>query len=304
MTGLLTVGVAAIIAILYSIVGDEMRACLPYLARRLIRTAAGRLPPEDRTSYEQDWLAEVAAREDRPLWALAAALDIRLRIRGIRESVLGVSLRGRRSARAMDVIVSTLMLVLLAPLLVFVAIAIRIDSEGPVFARFERIGRENSRFTLLRFRTISSCAALNNHRLDRPHPAATGSTGSGSFPDDPRMTRIGRFLRRYSLDELPQIINVLRGEMSLVGPPPYGVGTYLTGDPRIDVRNSVRPGLVDPCVTSAPAPRPIDFDEAVDRFSERLIHEAVYARSRSFLGDVRTLIRVPWILIRQGRDQR
>lgn len=113
----------------------------------------------------------------------------------------------RIAKRALDIVVASVALVLLAPLMLVIAALIRLDSEGPALFRQERVGQGGRRFRMLKFRTmVDGCGLL----LDGPHKR----------PDDARVTRVGRLLRRTSLDELPQLINVLRGEMSLVGPRP------------------------------------------------------------------------------------
>jgi len=122
----------------------------------------------------------------------------------------------RAAKRALDLLVSTTMLVLLAPLAALVALAIKLDSRGPVLYRQVRVGRHGRRFELLKFRTMVPEA-------DR---LVDGLMAESRDPDwlildaDPRVTRVGRFLRRSSIDELPQLWNVLKGEMSLVGPRP------------------------------------------------------------------------------------
>ena len=123
--------------------------------------------------------------------------------------------------RTLDIAVSALSIVLLAPVLAAVAVAIKLDSPGPVFFRQPRRGFGDAIFQMLKFRTMelgadarkAELAALNMH-------ASTSGDPMFKVSDDPRVTRFGRFLRRYSIDELPQLINVLRGEMSLVGPRP------------------------------------------------------------------------------------
>ncbi len=109
-------------------------------------------------------------------------------------------------------------LILIAPLLLVIAAAVRLTSPGPALFRQERVGRDGASFTMLKFRTmaqdaearIGELSALNVHDSQTLFKAV----------DDPRITRVGKFLRRYSLDELPQVINVVRGDMSLVGPRP------------------------------------------------------------------------------------
>jgi exopolysaccharide biosynthesis polyprenyl glycosylphosphotransferase len=122
--------------------------------------------------------------------------------------------------RSFDLVGSALVLVLLAPLMAMIALAIKLDSRGPVFFRQARVGRKDRIFEIYKFRTmVDGADAL---RLDLAHRNEAGG-GLFKIEDDPRITRAGRFLRRTSLDELPQLINVLRGNMSLVGPRPLVV---------------------------------------------------------------------------------
>jgi len=135
--------------------------------------------------------------------------------------------------RTFDVCVSATALVLLAPLLVIIAIAIRLSSVGPALYRSSRLGLGGTSFQMLKFRTMK----VNAPDLRNPD----GSTYSGA--DDPRVTPFGRWLRRTSLDELPQLWNVLRGDMSLIGPRPDlpdQVRYYSAAD---RLRLTVRPGL-------------------------------------------------------------
>ncbi len=108
--------------------------------------------------------------------------------------------------RALDVVISALGLVILTPLLSVLSLWIKLDSRGPIFYRGERVGKDGRPFLMYKFRTM----VLEAHRIG---PAVT-------YRDDPRITKVGRFLRRTKLDELPQLINVLKGEMSVVGPRP------------------------------------------------------------------------------------
>jgi exopolysaccharide biosynthesis polyprenyl glycosylphosphotransferase len=122
--------------------------------------------------------------------------------------------------RSFDLAGATLVLVLLAPLMAMIAIAIKLDSRGPVFFRQRRVGREDAVFEIYKFRTMVDDAEAQREAL-----AHRNEAGGGLFKieDDPRITRVGRFLRRTSLDELPQLLNVLKEDMSLVGPRPLVV---------------------------------------------------------------------------------
>lgn len=138
-----------------------------------------------------------------------------LTLLGVRQ--YGLTASSEFLKRTMDLLVTSVVLVLLAPLLLMVALAIKLDSAGPVFFRQARIGRSGERFTMLKFRSMVLGAEELKEQL-KWHNEAQG--GLFKVRDDPRVTRVGRLLRRTSLDELAQLLNVLRGEMSLVGPRP------------------------------------------------------------------------------------
>jgi len=132
--------------------------------------------------------------------------------------------------RSVDSFLSALGLVLISPLLLLIGLAIKLDSRGPVFYRGVRIGRYGKAFRIWKFRTM-----------------VVGSEGLGGTTgkDDPRVTRIGGFLRRYKLDELPQLVNVLAGDMSLVGPRPELEEHTLAYEGEEKLILSVRPGITD-----------------------------------------------------------
>ena len=133
--------------------------------------------------------------------------------------------------RSCDVVMSSIGLLLLSPFLAAVALLIKMDSHGPVFFRQERIGQGLRKFKIFKFRTMVE------------HAPQMG--GALTIGDDPRITRIGRFLRRSKIDELPQLINVLRGEMTLVGPRPE-VPRYVNLFRRdYEEILRVRPGITD-----------------------------------------------------------
>jgi lipopolysaccharide/colanic/teichoic acid biosynthesis glycosyltransferase len=122
----------------------------------------------------------------------------------------------------MDICVSTVLLAFSAPLLVYVAVRIKLDSPGPVLFRQLRIGVGDRTFTMLKFRTMCADAEGRKEELAHlnRHARRGGDARMFKVPNDPRVTRFGRTLRRYTLDELPQLWNVLKGDMSLVGPRP------------------------------------------------------------------------------------
>jgi exopolysaccharide production protein ExoY len=134
---------------------------------------------------------------------------------------LDTSPGGRAAKRSLDIVVSLTMLVCVSPLLLVIAIAIKLDSAGPVFYAHRRIGRYGKEIRVLKFRTMVRDADRKLRESLELHPDLSAAwDASFKLRDDPRITRIGLILRRFSLDELPQLVNVIRGEMSLVGPRP------------------------------------------------------------------------------------
>jgi exopolysaccharide biosynthesis polyprenyl glycosylphosphotransferase len=128
----------------------------------------------------------------------------------------GLSPSSRFLKRVFDVVVTAGLLVVLSPLLLAIAIGVKLSSRGPVLFRQTRVGRNGREFRMLKFRTMVSGADERKHELVQLNEAAP----MFKIVNDPRTTRVGRWLRRYSLDELPQLFNVMRGDMSLVGPRP------------------------------------------------------------------------------------
>lgn len=186
------------------------------------------------------------------------------------------------SKRLFDLVASALGLLVLAPLMLAIAVWIKWDSPGPVLFRQKRVGRAGVIFDILKFRSMAVQA--------RPGPLLT-------VGDDARITRAGRFLRRHKLDELPQLINVLRGDMSLVGPRPE-VPRYVACYPP-DVRTlvlSVRPGLTDwasiyyrdesAILAKSSDPERTYLDAILPA---KLAYYVRYVRERSFWTDLRIL---------------
>jgi len=149
--------------------------------------------------------------------------------------------------RLLDLLGASALLILLSPLLLIVALIVRLDSPGPAIFRQRRLGRDLEPFMVAKFRTMHEGAAADAHRSHVEAMIADdnkrGTRPMGKLQEDARVTRSGSFLRRASLDELPQLWNVLRGEMSLVGPRPpiqYEVDRY---PPEAFRRFAVRPGV-------------------------------------------------------------
>ena len=156
--------------------------------------------------------------------------------------------------RCMDVAILAVALVLLVPLCVVIALAIRLDSPGPVLYRQTRIGRGGRPFRMLKFRTMSVDADELRDELRHLHQEIEGLF---KLENDPRLTRVGRILRRYSLDELPQLVNVLRGEMGLVGARPFiPEEDCLIGSRRYE-RLALRPGMTGEWQLGGPVRAPL-----------------------------------------------
>jgi lipopolysaccharide/colanic/teichoic acid biosynthesis glycosyltransferase len=164
------------------------------------------------------------AREltDRPIGVVARSLRPDQPAAATRADSLPVgSVPARVAKRCIDFGISLAALVCTSPLLLAIAIAIKLDSRGPALYFHPRVGRHGKPLRVIKFRTmvLDADGALRDHLARRPEEKAAWDT-SFKLRDDPRITRVGKFLRKFSLDELPQLVNVLRGEMSLVGPRP------------------------------------------------------------------------------------
>jgi exopolysaccharide biosynthesis polyprenyl glycosylphosphotransferase len=172
--------------------------------------------------------------------------------------------------RLIDFCASAVLLLAMVPVFVIVALLIKIDSPGPVFFRQERVGFNKRRFRLFKFRTMIEGADKQQQILERLNEA---DGPVFKIKDDPRITCIGRFLRRYSIDELPQLFNVLRGEMSLVGPRPLPVRDIERIDAQWHKRRlSMKPGMT--CLWQVNGRSHVSFDhwvrmdlEYIDRWS-------------------------------------
>src|SRR5439155_21339794 len=157
--------------------------------------------------------------------------------------------------RALDVVHGTVFLVLAAPVIAVCAIAVRLDSHGPAFFRQRRVGLRGRQFTVWKLRSMHIDAE------ERLALLATSNQAEGllfKMREDPRVTRVGAFLRRTSLDELPQLINVLKGDMSLVGPRPPLPREVAQYRPADMLRLCVRPGLT--CLWQVRGRSTLDFD--------------------------------------------
>jgi len=178
-----------------------------------------------------------------------------------------------------DVIVSTILIILLAPVMLLIAVLIKLESPGPIIFRQERIGEYGRRFQMLKFRTMYQDA-------DRRWQEVAKRDEQGRLihkvKDDPRVTRVGRKLRRTSLDELPQLFNVLRGEMSLVGPRPEMPYIAAEYEPWQWQRFRVPPGITGWWQINGRSDKPMHLHTEDDLY---------YIQNYSFWLDLRILMR-------------
>ena len=185
---------------------------------------------------------------------------------------------GERLKRALDVVGASAGLLAAAPALAAAALAIKLEDGGPVLFQQERVGRDGRDFTLLKLRTM----IVDAHKVGAGYAVNHG---------DPRITRVGDVLRKTSIDELPQLVNVLRGDMSLVGPRPtlrYQVEQYT---PRQRRRLEVRPGITGWAQLHGRASLP---------WSERIELDVWYVDHRSVWLDLQILVRTVGVLLKPG----
>lgn len=204
----------------------------------------------------------------------------------------------RKMKRFMDIVGSLLALILFSPIILAVAAAVKYTSEGPVLFRQERIGQWGEPFTFLKFRSMQVKQAENPHKayiekLIKENQSANGTSGDETpvfkLTDDPRVTPVGRFIRKTSLDELPQLINVLRGEMSLVGPRPpvpYEFEIY-------DVWHRMRMLTVKPGITGLWQV----YGRSSTNFDEMVRLDLKYVTDWSLWQDIKIILRTPWAVI-------
>jgi lipopolysaccharide/colanic/teichoic acid biosynthesis glycosyltransferase len=205
----------------------------------------------------------------------------------MRQGALTTSMRFQK--RVMDIAIASLALVLALPVMLALSILVSIGSPGPVLFKQWRVGRGNRQFLVLKFRTMFHGSV---DHLDRPLPTEHGD----------RVTRLGRFMRGTSLDELPQLINVLRGEMSIVGPRPHALASragedlFWNVDDRYWDRHAIKPGMTGLAqVRGLRGPTPTSMD-----LSMRLISDIEYIANWSLLSDVFIVLRTIRVVVHRN----
>ena len=187
--------------------------------------------------------------------------------------------------RLCDILIGSAMLILTLPLMALTALAIKVDSPGPVFYRQRRVGQFDNVFTLYKFRSMTA-------------DAEAGGTPRWAQKQDPRVTRIGRFIRTTRVDELPQLANVILGQMSLVGPRPerpHFVEQLVRSIPLYHQRAYVKPGLTGWAQVNYP------YGASVEDAREKLSYDLYYLKNRSIILDMIILIStIRVVLFREG----
>jgi len=185
--------------------------------------------------------------------------------------------------RLFDLLLATVMLILAIPLMLLVALLIKLDSSGPVMYRQERVGLRGRTFTLYKFRSMHQNAEADG----APRWATIG---------DPRITRVGRFIRYARIDELPQLLNVLRGDMSVIGPRPerpYFVEQLSAAIPLYSLRHTVKPGITGWAQVKA------SYGASIEDGREKLKYDLYYLKHRGMSLDLRILLRTLRVVVLQ-----
>jgi lipopolysaccharide/colanic/teichoic acid biosynthesis glycosyltransferase len=199
--------------------------------------------------------------------------------------------------RFIDLVGGILLLILFSPIFLITAIAIKITSPGPIFADTpKRVGKDGKLFHLFKFRSM----IVNAHRLLKRDPKFKKlyqdyKRSSYKLHEDPRVTKVGKFIRKYSIDEVPQFINVIRGEMSIVGPRAYYPDELVEQQDRYPHTKklvkevlSVKPGITGYWQVSGRSE--INFDKRIEM-------DAYYARKKSLVFDILIMLKTPWAMI-------
>lgn len=199
--------------------------------------------------------------------------------------------------RFIDIIVSLTLLIIFSPIFIFVPLLIKLNSPGPVFADIpKRVGGKGKTFRMYKFRSMISNAhdlLLKDPKFRKLYEEYT--KGSYKLKDDPRITKVGRFLRRFSLDELPQILNVLKGEMSIVGPRAYFPDelvnqqkVYPETQKYVKELLKSKPGITGHWQVSGRSE--VNFDKRVKM-------DAEYVGKRSIAQDIIIILKTPWAML-------
>lgn len=192
---------------------------------------------------------------------------------------------GKILKRAVDIAGSTLLLIILSPFLLIVGLIIKLDSAGPVIKSLERVGENGVHFKLFKFRSmVRNAESLKEQLMDKNERDGP----LFKMKNDPRITRVGKFLRRTSIDELPQLINVLKGEMSLVGPRPHEPAEVLRYEKHHRKLLSIKPGITGMAQTSGRSDLTFEDEVRLDTY---------YIENWSPRLDFQILSKTPWVVL-------
>lgn len=199
--------------------------------------------------------------------------------------------------RVMDIVLASVLLVIFFPVCVLVALIIKLDSRGPIFADTpERVGKDGVPFKMFKFRSMIE----NAHKILREDPQFKKlyeeyKRGSYKLQHDPRLTRIGPYIRKFSLDELPQLLNVLSGQMSLIGPRAYyadeindQLAKYPSAKKFLKTVLAVKPGITGFWQV---------YGRSEVHFDRRIQMDADYVQKISLWYDIKIILRTPWAMI-------
>ena len=212
------------------------------------------------------------------------------------EGMLGMEARqnfptppNKQIKRLMDISISIMLGILSLPLLLLTALLIKLDSPGPVFYKQQRVGKDGRRITIFKFRSMQVNAEKILAEYFVKHPTARKEWNeTQKLREDPQITRLGKWLRKFSIDEFPQLINILKGEMSVVGPRPIMLEQRNLYGERMDAYTSVRPGLTG-------------FWQVSGRnhtsFCQRTAYDVYYVRNWSVWLDMYILLRTVWVVL-------
>jgi sugar transferase (PEP-CTERM system associated) len=234
--------------------------CRDSLGRELVTLRARGVPIEDCHSFYERLVSKIAIADLSPEWIV--------RCKGFRRDRLIMFAK-----RVIDLFVSTTGLIISAPIVLLTAIAIKLDSPGPIFYRQQRVGRNDEPFTIYKFRSMSESAEANIGPV-------------WAKEDDPRITRVGRIIRKLRIDEVPQMINVLKGEMSLVGPRPerpFFVQALNRKVPYYSLRHSITPGITGWAQICYP------YGDSEKDAIEKLQYDLYYMKNMSPLFDLQII---------------
>lgn len=186
--------------------------------------------------------------------------------------------------RITDVLFSGIGLIILSPVFVIVAIAIKLDSKGPIFFKQDRVGKDEELFSMYKFRSM----VVNAEELKKALENQNEMSGPMfKMKKDPRITRVGRFIRKTSIDELPQLVNVIKGDMSLVGPRPSLPKEVEQFEPWMKERLTVQPGIT--CFWQVMGRNSIPFEEWMKL-------DLKYVRERNYFLDIKLIFKTFFVL--------